>query len=170
MSASRIGLLSGGFFDFIDLAQSKFTIDDIAHNLSMICRYTGACEKFFSVAQHSVLVSLAVPHEHALAALLHDSSEAFMSDLNSPLKALLPQYKALELKVEKEIFSRLALPFPMHPAIKVADTAVFLAENRDLRGIHSYAGSIEAYPKKIVPWNSAKAKKEFMKRFVELTK
>lgn len=169
MSAHRIILLSGGYFDFVDMDQSKYVIEDIAHNLSRICRYTGAVNKHFSVAQHSVVVSYAVPEDHALAALLHDASEAFMSDLNSPLKALLPQYKALELKVEKHIFNRFNLPFPMHPDIKVADTAVFLAENRDLRGVVSFAGSIEAYPKKIIPWTAEKAKREFIKRYKELT-
>lgn len=166
---SRITLLSGGHFDFVNVEQSVYTIEDIAHNLAHICRYTGAVKKFFSVAQHSVLVSLAVPPEHALSGLMHDASEAFMSDLNSPLKALMKPYKTLEKRVEKEIFGRLGLPFPMKSSVKVADISLFLAENRDLRGIVSYEGDIDPYEKKIVPWTSAKAKKEFMKRYAELT-
>jgi hypothetical protein len=169
MSNSRIKLLSGGFFDFIDIENSTYTVEDIAHNLSHICRYTGAVEQFYSVAQHSVIVSHCVPPEHALSGLMHDASEAFMSDLNSPLKALMKPYKALEKKVEKEIFGRLNLPFPMKSSVKVADVAVFMAENRDLRGIHSEVGDIEAYDKRIVPWTAAKSKKEFLKRYNELT-
>src|SRR5687768_6677184 len=103
MSQHRISLLSNGFFDFVDIEQSVFTIEDIANNLSKICRFTGSVDKFYSVGQHSVIVSHVVPPEQALAGLMHDASEAFMSDLNSPLKALMKAYKALEKKVEKEI-------------------------------------------------------------------
>lgn len=172
MSNSRISLISGGYFDFVDIDQSKFSIDDIANNLSKICRFTGSVKDFYSVAQHCVIVSHVVPPEHALEGLMHDASEAFMSDLNSPLKALMKTYKTLEKKVEKEIFSRHGLTFPMHPSIKLADMSVFLAENKQLRGIENcgwYEG-IKPYPKKIVPWTPARAKREFMKRYEELTK
>lgn len=170
MSKHRISLVNGGYFDFIDMEQSQYTIEEIAHNLSMICRFTGAVKKHYSVAQHSVLVSLHVPQEHALAALFHDMSEAFMSDINSPLKALLPKYKEFEIKVEKFMFARMGLKFPMHPSIKLADIAVFHAENQDLRGIESPWAGVERYPKKITPWSSEKARREFMKRYEQLTK
>lgn len=170
MSAQRISLLSGGVFDFGDLEQSQYTIEDIAHNLSNTCRFSGAVEKAYNVAQHSVLVSHVVPEEHALAGLMHDSSEAFLGDMTSPLKVIIPQYKKFEKKVEKFMFDKMNLPFPMHPAIKLADIKVFLAENEDLRGIYSDMGDITRYPKKIVPWTPARAKKEFLKRFEELTK
>ena len=166
MSTSRIKLLSGGFYDFIDLEQSVYNIEDIAHNLSRICRYTGAIEKHYSVGQHSVLVSYAVEREHALAALLHDASEAFMNDINSPLKALLPGYKRIEKKVEKEIFKRFGLKFPMHPSIKVADTNIFQAEDYYLRGNVNKLGP---YFKPVVAWTAAKSKKKFLERFMELT-
>lgn len=166
MSTSRIKLLSGGFVDFLDIPKSQFTIGDIAHNLSRVCRFTGAVEKFYSVAQHSVLVSYAVEKEHALAALMHDASEAFTSDLNSPLKALIPRYKEIELEVEEEIFKRFGLPFPMHPSIKAVDTAILQAENYYLRGISNKLGP---HFKPIKAWTMDKSKKEFLKRFEELT-
>ena len=166
MSTSRIKLLSGGFYDFLDVEQSVYTIDDIAHNLSRICRFTGAIDKFYSVGQHSILVSYAVEKEHALAALLHDASESFMNDINSPLKALLPGYKRIEKKVEKEIFKRFGLKFPMDPSIKVADTNIFQAEDYYLRGIENKLGP---YFKPIKAWGNDKTKREFLKRFAELT-
>lgn len=169
MSSHRISLLSGGHFDFKDLEQSVYEISDVAHNLSMCCRFSGSVRKHYSVAQHSVLVSRCVPPEHALSGLMHDMSESVMSDINSPLKALLPQYKAFEKKVEKFMFARMGLPFPMHPSIKLADISVFLAENRDLRQIESYWAGVEAYDKRIVPWSAEKAKREFLKRYEELT-
>lgn len=166
MSNSRIRLLSNGFFDFIDIEQSEFTIEDIAQNLSRICRFTGAVEQHYSVAQHALIVSYAVEKEHSLAALMHDASESFMSDLNSPLKALIPGYKRLEIKVEKEIFKRFGLRFPMHPSIKEADRNILQAENYYLRGIQTELGP---YFKKIVPWSAEKSKKEFLKRFYQLS-
>lgn len=169
MSKHRIQMLGGGVFDFVDMEQSVYTIEAVAHSLSRLCRFTGSVEKHYSIAQHCVLVSQEGPAEYALERLVHDMSESVMNDLNSPLKQLLPDYRALEKKVEKFMFERMGLPFPMHPSTKLQDIAVFLAENRDLRGIENPWTGVEAYAKKITPWSAEKAKKEFLKRYEQLT-
>jgi hypothetical protein len=66
-------------------------IKDIAHHLAQINRFTGACSRPYSVAEHSLLVerigaSLDASPVTRLALLLHDAHEAYTSDLASPAK------------------------------------------------------------------------------------
>src|SRR5258708_39476115 len=84
-----IMLHSGAWFDFCAPASSCFNIEDIAHGLANICRYAGQCKRFYSVAEHSILVSqTAKGFEYE--ALLHDAAEAFVGDISRPLKQMLP--------------------------------------------------------------------------------
>ena len=69
---------------------------DIAHHLSLICRFTGACRIHYSVAEHSVRVMSLVPKDQKLGALLHDSPETYMADLSRGLKPAFPEYKKYE--------------------------------------------------------------------------
>ena len=123
---------TGRYFDFNFPALDAIDIEDIATSLSRICRFTGHTTEFYSVAQHSVYVSFLVPEYLALAALLHDASEAYMGDLSTPLKQLVPDYKAIEQRVERAICGRFGLDFPMHPLIKEADLRMLVSERRDL--------------------------------------
>lgn len=81
-----MGTYSGGKFWPLDPRVEEVHLEDIAHHLSMICRYGGAVSRYYSVAEHSVLVSLYVPPEYAKEALLHDAAEAYVGDLVRPLK------------------------------------------------------------------------------------
>lgn len=72
----------------LDPRPHDFSIVDIAHHLSMICRYGGATRFFYSVAEHSEIVSRHVPEDFAMHALIHDAAEAVVGDTIHPLKAL----------------------------------------------------------------------------------
>ena len=88
-------------------------IEDIAHHLSNLCRFTGACRSFYSVAQHSVLVSLcAPPGENPLWGLLHDASEAYLIDVARPVKrsAALVGYRVAEARMMEVICECFGLP------------------------------------------------------------
>lgn len=123
---------SGKHFDLIDPQPSMINVLDIAHALSNCCRYAGHCRYYYSVAQHSVLASQIVPPEFALEALLHDASEAYIGDVTRPLKHLLPDYRAIEHKVEAAIRSAFGLPEAQSYPVTIADRIMLATERRDL--------------------------------------
>lgn len=172
MNSTSISLLHGGYFDYECPERSVYDITDIARGLSHTARFSGQTDRAYTVAQHSVLVSKMVPHEHALAGLLHDAVEAFMADIPSPLKRMLPGYKELELRAEADLCKRFGVKFPLHPSIKEADIRVFLAERRDMQPEvkeKCYPG-YEPCENHIYPWDSRMAYAFFMRRFEELRK
>ena len=127
-------LLSGEYFDLAEPEACAFQVSDIAHALGNICRFTGHTQRFYSVAEHSVLCSYMVPPEYAMAALMHDAAEAFIGDVSSPLKSLLPDYKAVEHRVEQAVWSRLGLPLTLPPSVKIADRRALAVEQRVCMG------------------------------------
>jgi hypothetical protein len=163
-------LQSGNFFNFLTPESSIITIEDIAQGLANESRYNGQTRGFYSVAQHSVMVSLIVPPEYALAGLLHDASEAVMKDLPKPLKRLLPDYQALEQTVEAAILAKFGITLPLHPSIKVADLVLLATEKRDLMPPHEREEGDDVQPlaEVIVPMAPAMAKLAFLCRYYEL--
>ncbi len=123
---------SGLYFDITDPSRNPFSINDIAHALSNLCRFNGHCNKFYSVAQHSVGVSQLVPKEHAMAALLHDAAEAYIGDMVTPLKKLIPAFKAIEGRIQREISLEYNVPLDHHYTVKAADLRMLAIEKRDL--------------------------------------
>ena len=123
---------SGIDFDLASPLASSVRLEDVANGLSNTCRFTGQVETFYSVAEHSLYVSYAVPQEYALQGLMHDAAEAYIGDVTAPLKQLLPQYKTIERRVEAAVFSHFGLPRRLHPSVKSADLSVLATEVRDL--------------------------------------
>ena len=119
---------SGGRFYPADPRVEDINPLDIAHALSMLCRYGGHISRFMSVAEHCVLMSEAVAPENALAALLHDAAEAYLVDVPRPLKNILPDYRATEAKVEAVIAERFGLALPFSSEVKEADNRILLTE------------------------------------------
>jgi len=125
---------SGISFNLMNPDPDLIEIEDIAHALAHICRFTGHTRVFYSVAEHSVRTSLCdcIPKEHALEALLHDAAEAYIGDVSSPLKAQLHEYRNIEFRLDQAIRQRFGLP-PQHaPCVKQADLTMLAIEKRDL--------------------------------------
>ena len=121
VKASWIETASGKRFSFLEPDPDSIDIHDIAYALSNLCRYTGHCRSFYSVAEHSVYVASLLPSDLRLSGLLHDAAEAYLGDVNSPLKRLLPDFKKIEHGVEEAIAKKFNLPYPFAAGVKHAD-------------------------------------------------
>jgi uncharacterized protein len=166
--------IAGKYFNFLEPERNEFGIHEIAHALSLLCRFTGHTPTMYSVAQHSVAVSYLVPREHALVGLLHDAAEAFMGDVSAPLKQLLPEYKAIEKRVQAAIYMRFGIDPIEPPCVKKADLIMLATEQRDLMPAHDdvweWEGieGIEPMKRRVVPWSSEEAAYVFLRRFQNL--
>lgn len=163
---------SGLFFDFMDPKPEQIEIRDIAHALSMTCRFSGHCLSFYSVAEHSVRVSYACNPEDALWGLLHDASEAYLTDIPRPIKRRLPEYKTMEKRVQSVICGRFGLHADMPESVHEADGALLATEGRDLcaKGWEFWGLPHSPLPEIINPWPQMFAKKRFLERFEQLFK
>lgn len=168
------------FYLFDEIRDEDIDWNDIAHALSMQCRYNGHCNRFYSVAEHSVIMSHILPKEFALYALLHDGSEAYLSDIPSPFKPYLLNYKELELKVQTRIYEVAGLN-PVEPQeVREVDRAMLLLEAEHL--LHSrgkdwdtYEEIRAHYDKRMTKkswmvwcWTPERAREKWLKRFYQL--
>jgi len=165
---------SGLYVDLLNPKPESINIGDIAHSLANQCRWTGHTKEFFSVAQHSILVSRLCPTDLKLAGLLHDAAEAYTCDISSPLKAVLggeaSKYKQVQHQITKVIFSRYGLQSLPDPRIKIADLGAAAIESHQLMG-KLVAGLKVPYGfegLELVPLSPSSAKAEFLWTFASL--
>jgi hypothetical protein len=184
-----IQTFTGRQFWPLDPHPEEIFIEDIAHALSLVCRYTGHCREFYSVAEHSVRVSFQAQRLYlkldrsagryerartiALCGLLHDASEAYISDVSRPVKhsaTFGPIYKAIEANLEPQINRRFELP-PYLPVVKQADNQLLATERRDLMAVPPRQWSPDDSPldHPILPWTPAQAEEMFLYRFHALS-
>jgi hypothetical protein len=105
-----------------------FDLTDIAYGLSRECRFAGQTNLFFSVAQHSMCVAQLVEPKFKLEALLHDGTEAYLRDIPTPIKNILPDYLRLERELDVKLRKYFELPETMSQEVQDADRAVLEIE------------------------------------------
>lgn len=128
-SGDWLQTFTGRQFFPMDPRPDEVFIEDIAHSLSMQCRYAGHCLRFYSVAEHSVLLTRyfrqkGAPLTTQLWALLHDASEAYLVDVPRPVKPYLEGYRQAEAAVMRAICERFGLPIDMPEEVHAADGAI----------------------------------------------
>jgi 5'-deoxynucleotidase YfbR-like HD superfamily hydrolase len=126
-----ISTFTGKQFSLINPHPDDICIEDIAHSLSLTNRFNGHTEEAYSVAQHSLVVSLLCPPELALEGLMHDAGEAYTGDIVRPLKATIPNsLDDIEYWIDQAIAKKFKLEF--NAPIKEYDTLALFIEKQHL--------------------------------------
>jgi 5'-deoxynucleotidase YfbR-like HD superfamily hydrolase len=167
---SRITTYSGRHIDPLDLQPEDIDLEDIAHHLSMQCRWSGATRYHYSVAQHTYLASYLVPPDEAYDALHHDDAEYALQDMAKPLKnhmTLGKAYRGAEQRIERVIGPHLDVRFPVTENTKAADLLMLCAEADQLihgRQHWTYYQDFPAADIDIKKWTPERAKKMWLAR------
>jgi len=159
---------TGGQFDPLNPRTEDVNIIDIAHALSMKCRYTGHAPQFYSVAQHSVLASMFCSDSRA--ALMHDGGEAYLPDVARPIKQYLPGFMEMEDAVLSVIFDAFKVKSLILPDCVHEIDLRLLASEWGWMGWPrlDWMESIERVPLNFVSWSPGMAKVLFLRRFLVL--
>jgi 5'-deoxynucleotidase YfbR-like HD superfamily hydrolase len=172
-----IELITGGRFYF---NKPMYDVGAIAHSLSHICRFTGHCRKFYSVAEHSILVSRIMEDQglgDPMEGLMHDGVESVLADVARPIKVLLKDYKALERALDSAMRKQFALPEATTDGCKKADSIALLIEAREL--MPNKGDNFEDMPDDVVlaarkatymiaAWSPENARERFMTRMHDI--
>ncbi len=174
MSIKRPGWIStytqkAFYFDKLD--PDSICIEDIAHALSNVCRFSGHCPHHYSVAQHSVLVSKLCSQEDALTGLLHDATEAYIGDMVTPLKRLIPDFQSFEDRLWQIIAKKFGAKRVIPPGVHRADLTALSIEAKNLMGVDPKEWGLDPAPDLRDPVPSLtnrKAERMFLREFKNL--
>jgi hypothetical protein len=180
-----IQTFTGKKFYPLDPRPEDIDILDIAHGLSMICRFNGQCKRFYSVAEHSVLMTkymlafvcwgtLKQVETAQLLTLLHDAPEAYISDVGKPIKPLLTGYNDVEYVLQCAVNSRFGITkedeLIWGQALKDIDSRILIDEQRQLmpNPPDKWGHVGEPLGVTIECWSPARAEREFLEMFYSL--
>lgn len=181
-SKSAMETFTGKMFDVFDPDPNEIDIFDIAHHLSLMTRFNGACKWFYSIAQHSILCSQHSKDYHyqrpseeklALALLMHDAAEAYVGDIVRPIKRSITDFKVIENKVMDAINERFDLPYVAEiraykAAVKEVDNRMLVTEKLQLMNPNvrwAIEDIFEPYETEIEIWQPRAAEMLFLSRF-----
>ena len=163
----------------LDLKPSDVDILDIAHSLARQCRFAGHVDTFYSIAQHSILVSHHAGESSgdpmiALWGLLHDAAEAYLTDFPQPIKHF-PGFARQYIAAEKRAMASVVKRFKLRPEkepdiIRYWDKVLVCTELRDF--LHSPGAQQYDVPlldSRLEAWDIDAAEAEFHREFQRLT-
>jgi hypothetical protein len=172
ITTSYVSTFKGNRFYPFNCEITEIDIEDIAHGLAYQCRFNGQTRKFFSVAEHSLIVSALLPPELKFAGLMHDMAEAYMGDRVKPLKVLSPELNDLEDQLTMVLAAHFGIDFTNYAPIKRADFISLATEKRDLMPNStedwSYLEGIPALAKPLTPMGPEEAMELFLDEFYRL--
>jgi len=162
IEAGVIRTYTGKMINVFDPDPELICIEDIAHALGNLCRFGGHTRKFYSVAEHSVLVASKVRGPLKLTALLHDAAEAYLVDLPSPIKYFIPNYQDYEQNLMLTIAEKFNINFPLPMEVVNADREALEEEWGMLMDSNENAVCF--------PFNPGDARGIFLSRFNQFNK
>lgn len=131
---NSINVAAGHYVDLSNPDPATIEIQSIAASLSKICRFGGHSPQFYSVAEHCVHATGIAAAEGfkgdtLIAVLMHDAAEAYIGDMVKPLKVMMPEFVAIERKLESAIEQAFGIDFSFHAnEIRRFDRAMLKAE------------------------------------------
>lgn len=163
----------GSAFFVLTPRPEDIDIQHIAQALAKTCRFNGQTKDhktFASIAQHSVNVSLHKPHLYPKEKLLHDGDEGYAPDMLRPLKMLMPEYALIGERLQKAIFERFHLTWPMPVEVMESDNVLLATEKRDFLAPSQYewANLPDPLPEQLEPMSPEVSYHYFLDRFEEL--
>jgi hypothetical protein len=162
----EIKTASGYMFNFVDNTNNVYSILDVAHHLSNLARFNGATRVHLPVAQHSVWASYVCKPEVAYEFLMHDAHEAYVGDVTSPLKSILPDYREVENRVHGWCAEAFGYTYPTPLLVKRMDQLAYLTEARDFMPDYEEDDTLLPKLKAMSPHEAFTA---FVRRYLELT-
>jgi hypothetical protein len=159
---------SGVKFWPLDPDPYAIRIADIAHALSLQCRYAGHVKWHYSVGQHSILVSHECPEPAQLWGLMHDAAEAYLVDLPRPIKWKMPGYQEAEERLLKLIAGKYGLGWPVPDVVKELDNRMMHDEIEQLMGydpLEALGANSRGLGVTIEQQHPAYVKQQFLLRF-----
>lgn len=163
---------SGEMFWPLDPKPEEVHIEDIAHALSLVCRYGGHAKFHYSVGQHSILASRMVDEDFALQALLHDAAEAYIGDMIRPVKRYITDFQGIEDAILRAVGERFGVELVDLPKeVKEADERMLATEVLYIRGKPPVPWTLKALPYhgvSIEKWVPLETETRFLRSFYAL--
>ena len=149
---------SGELVNVFNINPDQIHIEDIAHALSMQCRFSGHTSEFYSVGQHSVYC-FELSQEYPFECLMHDCAEAYLHDVASPIKKWFFVYRWMEKRLMKVLAKKFGFTYPFPSEVHIIDKDMLHNEMCTFMGKHC------RYYLNLESWDHSKAKSEFLRIF-----